>query len=180
MTADPWAFEVDTLLWLPIPNRPSRTSDLRERWLDAALGRAHATSIVPNARIDEWRAHLAQLFDDAPDGQHAVFFPVGLFGPTRVEITTRTGPQTHAVLEEWLDDANAEVDSTAVPAAKLADARLVMRVEEREGHTHYRVGLFGTDADLGVAMTAATPDPVIAGQLGEAGMTLLASFARAA
>lgn len=180
MSRDPWTFEVDGRLWLPVPEPEQRTPQMREAWLEAAMTRARAFSLIPDAREDEWLTALARIFDRAPGGRGAVFFPIGVFAPTYMAISTREAAAIHEVADQWLDDSAAYVDSLDVGNAQLADARLVLRVEGGDDGTTYAVGLFGTDAELGVAITGATPDPVVAGQLGEAGMTLLSSFARAA
>lgn len=180
MSTDPWTFEVDGRLWLPVPPPAQRTPAMREAWLEAAMTRARAFALIPDAREDEWHAALARIFDNAPEGRGAVFFPIGVFAPTYVAISTDAAATVNAAAQSWLDDSTANVDARDVDHAHLDDARLVLRVEDGEGGTTYAVGLFGTDAELGVAITGATPDPVVAGQLGEAGMTLIASFSRAA
>jgi hypothetical protein len=121
------------------------------------------------------------MLEQAPDGEGAVFFPLGLFAPLHVAFDTRTAQDTRETLSQWLDEERATVDSRALGDAVLDDARVVMRVERPvEGPVSYAVGLFGMESELGIAITARTEDPIVAGQFADAGIPLLASFRRAA
>ena|GEM_PF-1971050 len=181
MSAEPWSFEVGRLQWLPIPAREQRVDGLNERWVDEAVERARVVTISGEEVEAEWRPLFASMLEEAPDGDSAVFFPFGLFAPLHVAFDTRTAEQTLETIAQWLDEEHATVDSRALDAAVLEDARLVMRIERPQvGPVSYAVGLFGLGRDLGIAITARTDDPIVAGQFGDAGIPLLESFRRAA
>jgi len=181
VSKEPWTFEVGKLQWLPIPPRVQRVEPMSERWVDEAVERARVVTISGEEVESEWRPVFAEMLEGAPDGEGAVFFPFGLFAPLHVAFDTRTAQDTREILATWLDEEHATVDSRALDDAALVDARLVMRVEHpHDGPVSYAVGLFGVDSDLGVAITARTEDPIVAGQFADAGIPLLASFRRAA
>jgi len=181
VSAEPWAFEVGRLQWLPIPARSRRVEALSERWVDEAVERARVVTISGEEVESEWRPLFAAMLEKAPDEEGAIFFPFGLFAPLHVAFDTRTAQDTRETLSQWLDEEHATVDSRALDAAALEGARLVMRVERpQDGPICYAVGLFGVDRELGIAITARTEDPIVAGQFADAAIPLLESFRRAA
>lgn len=181
VSTEPWTFEVGQLQWLPVPPPSQRDASMRERWVDEAIDRARVTTVSGEEVEADWRPVLASMLEHAPDGTGAVFFAFGVFAPMYVTFDTRSADGTRATAGEWLDDEGAEVDSRTLDKASLAEARLVMRVERSAGGpVSYGVGLFGVDRDLGIAITARTADPVVAGQFADAGISLLESFRRAA
>ncbi len=181
VSTDPWAFEVSTLQWLPIPARSQRVEALNERWVDEAVERARVVTVSGEEVESEWRPLFAAMLAQFPDSQGAVFFPFGLFAPLHVTFDTRSAQDTREALSQWLDEDHATVDSRTLDATALEDARLVMRIEgEHDGPVSFAVGLFGVERELGIAITARTEDPVVAGQFADAGIPLLESFRRAA
>jgi hypothetical protein len=181
VSTETWAFEVGRLQWLPIPARAQRVEALSERWVDEAVERARVVTVSGEEVESEWRPLFAEMLDRAPDGEGAVFFPFGLFAPLHVAFDTRTAEATNEILSDWLSEEHAAVDSRALDADALEGARLVMRIERpQDGPVSYAVGLFGVDRELGIAITARTEDPIVAGQFADAGIPLLESFRRAA
>lgn len=181
MSAEPWAFEVGRLQWLPIPARSRSAGALSESWVEEAVERARVVTISGEEVEPEWRSFFTTMLAQVPDEEGAVFFPFGLFAPLHVAFDTRSAQDTRSILAQWLDEEHATVDSRVLNSAGLQDALLVMRIEQTHvGQETYAVGLFGVEQELGIAITARTNDPIVAGQFADAGIPLLESFRRAA
>ncbi len=178
MTRNAWAFAVDPDLWMPLPPAERLKDGLATRWVDKALERAAYTNLATPDEVAILRARCEALLEQPRSAEAMVFFPVMEPFPVVVQMETLDHDAWTASVEQWKrdDEDTRNLEVTVLEHEHLADAERIMRVEQRGSSIHYSVGFFGKGESYGLALTADTVEPLVAGQLASAGAAVFGTF----
>ncbi|PKQ26712.1 MAG: hypothetical protein CVT64_03140 [Actinobacteria bacterium HGW-Actinobacteria-4] len=178
MTRDAWAFAIDPNHWIPLPP-PDRLKEGRAKlWLDQALKHAAYANLATKDQLTTLRTRCEELLDQPRSDEATVFFPVMEPFPLVVNIETHDHDSWSARLDQWKreDEHTRTIEVTEVDHDHLAATERVMRVEQRGTRVHYSVGFFGRGEAHGLALTAQTVEPLVAGQFAGSGGDVFRTF----
>ena len=178
MIRDAWAFAIDPNHWIPLPPADRLEEGRATQWVDRALKHAAYANLASNDQLPTLRARCEALLDQPRSDEATVFFPVMEPFPLVVQMETLDHDAWLVMVDQWKrnDENTRNLEVTVMEHEHLADAERIMRVEQRGSSIHYSVGFFGKGESHGLALTADTVEPLVAGQFAGAGATLFETF----
>lgn len=174
------AFDIDPVLWLPLPRNSTLTDERRARWRDAAVTRASRNAGASEADLPEIERRCIAVLEGADESEQCVLFPLGEAEPTVARIEAAPADaQWFARVDEATEGLGEDARVAREPRehAALEEAARIMRLERpARGEVQVRVLFAGHRDGIGVTLEGASRSLSAAGQLARAGAVLFDSF----